>query len=116
MVVIQAESGKVLDTLAIGARSDAAAFDPETKLAFSSNGDGTVTVVGKSSSDHYKVLQNVPTTPMGRTMALAPTTHKLYLAAAKTVGKDLSGVNAPHPRPNIKPDSFMILTIAPKAP
>ncbi|MGB9152926.1 MAG: YncE family protein [Alphaproteobacteria bacterium] len=114
MVITQAETGKSIDTLPIGARSDAAAFDAGTGLAFSSNGEGTLTVIGASTPNHYKVLQTVPTLPTARTMALDPATHSIYLAAAETEGGDASTAASPHSRPQLKPDSFKILTVEPK--
>jgi hypothetical protein len=115
MVVVQAETGKILDTLVIGAHSDGAIFDPGTKLAFSSNGEGTLTVVGASDPDHYEVVQIVPTMPTARTMALDPSTHQIYLAAAETEGFDPPTEKHPEPRPHVKPDTFMILTVGQKA-
>jgi hypothetical protein len=89
-------------------------FDPETNLAFSSNGDGTLTVVGASAHGHYRILQTVMTKLTARTMALDPATHRIYLAAADTEGVDPPTPQHPGPRPHIKPDSFMILTVGPK--
>src|SRR5262249_13304733 len=60
MVILDADGGKVLGTVAIGKGTDAAVFDQEARLAFSSNGDGTLTVVGEKG-DTYQVLANVPT-------------------------------------------------------
>lgn len=114
MVVVQAETGKIVAALPIGAHSDGAAFDPATGLAFSSNGEGTVTVIGSSASGSYKVLQTITTTPLARTMALDPSTHRLYLAAAESEGFDPPDEKHPEPRPHLKPDTFMILTVGPK--
>jgi YVTN family beta-propeller protein len=114
MVVVQADTGKIIDTLAIGAHSDAAIFDPGVKLAFSSNGDGTLTIVGLASSGHYTIAQNVATVPTARTMALDPSTHRLYLAAAETEGFDPPTAKNLEPHPHIKPDTFMILTVGQK--
>ncbi len=111
MVVVHADTGKLLDTLPIGAQSDGAVFDPNTQLAFSSNGEGTVTVVGAAGATQYKVVQIVSTIPTARTMALNPITHQLYLAAAETEGFDPPNEQHPYPRPHIKPDTFMILTV-----
>jgi YVTN family beta-propeller protein len=111
MVVVDATIGTIANTLPIGAHSDAALFDPETKLTFSSNGDGTLTVVDAASPDHYKVLQTVPTKLTARTMALNPTTHQIYMSAAQTEGFDPPTEQRPEPRPHIKPDTFMILTV-----
>jgi DNA-binding beta-propeller fold protein YncE len=113
MVVVDGATGAILETLPIGGSPDAAAFDPETGLAFSSNGDGTLTVVGAAGPDHYRVVQTVPTRPTARTMALDPATHRIYLAAAETDGFDPPTENHPHPRPHLKPESFMILTVGP---
>jgi YVTN family beta-propeller protein len=113
MVVVNAKTGKITDTLPIGEHSDGAAFDPATGLTFSSNGDGTLTVVGAGPDGHYQVLQTVTTVPTARTMALDPATHQLYLAAAETDGFDPATPEHPHPRPHMKPDSFMIVTVAP---
>jgi len=114
MVVIDAVTGKIKDTLPIGASSDAAIFDPETKRVFSSNGEGSLTVVDASPPDHYQVVQTVATMPTARTMALDPLTHQLYLAAAETNGFDQPTAKHPHPRPHIKPETFMILTVGQK--
>ena len=121
MVVIDAATGAIGDTLPIGASSDAAVFDPGTQLAFSSNGDGTLTVVDASPPDHRcTVAETVPTVPTARTMALDPTTHRIYLAAAETDGVDTgvgpSSPERPHPHPPLKPGTFMILTVGRTTP
>ena len=113
MLVVDAGTGKILDTLPIGQHSDAAAFDPATGLAFASNGDGTLTIVSAAEEGGYKVAQTVATKPAARTMALDPMTHKIYLAAAEIEGFDPPTESHPDPRPRIKPDSFMILTVSP---
>ncbi|HUY67951.1 MAG TPA: YncE family protein [Alphaproteobacteria bacterium] len=102
MVVVDALTGKIRDTLDIGSHPDAARFDAGTGLAFSSNGgDGTLTVVGKGDGGHYKVLQSVPTKISARTMALDPETHDIYLSAAETEGFDPPTAQHPEPRPHI---------------
>jgi len=110
MLIIDANNGKIIDTLPIGQHSDGAAFDEVTGLAFSSNGDGTLTVVGVDKG-HYKVLQIVQTKVTARTMALNPSTHTIYLAAAETEGFDPPTEQHPEARPHIKPDTFMILIV-----
>ncbi|HZT42674.1 MAG TPA: YncE family protein [Chthonomonadaceae bacterium] len=83
MVVMDADTGKVIATPAIGRGTDASAFDPKTGLAFSSNGDGTLTVVQEKDPNTFEVAQNVTTEPGARTMALDPKTHSIYLCTAK---------------------------------
>lgn len=113
MLVVDAETGKVLAALPIGAHTDAAAFDAATGLAFASNGDGTLTIVGAAGDGRYKVLQTIRTWPSARTMALDPTTHTIYLAAAQTEGFDAPTDGRPQPRPHMAADSFAILTVSP---
>ena len=80
MAMIDAASGKVVATVPIGAGVDANAFDPGTQLAFSSNGEGTVTIAHEDGPDKLTVVQTLKTEPHARTMALDPATHKIYLA------------------------------------
>ena len=82
MVVIDADDGKLIATLPIGARTDGAAFDPSTRRAFSSNGDGTLTVIAEKGPNSFVVLDTVPTMLGARTMTLDPKSGRLYLVAA----------------------------------
>ena len=61
---------------------DAVAFDPDAQNAFSSNGDGTVTIVHEDDPATFKVLQTVETVPGARTCTLDPKTHRLWLVSA----------------------------------
>ena len=79
MVIVNAITGKVISTVPIGGRVDACGFDPGTNLAFSSNGEGSLTVVKELSPKEFKVVDNVDTGKGLRTMALDPTTHNVYL-------------------------------------
>jgi DNA-binding beta-propeller fold protein YncE len=82
MVVVDAESGKQIASLPIGARSDGAAFDTSTRRAFSSNGEGTLTVIAEREPNVFVVLGTVPTRLGARTMTVDSTTGRLYLVAA----------------------------------
>ncbi len=77
---MDADSGKVITTVPIGSGVDAAAFDPATGLAYSSNGDGTLTVVKEEDRNKFSVLGNVKTERGARTMALDERTHNIYLS------------------------------------
>lgn len=106
MAVVDADSGKVVTTIPIGQGVDANAFDPETKLAFSSNGEGTLTVVHEDSPDKFTVVENVPTKRSARTMGLDLKTHNIFLPAAE--------YDPPAPgeqRGKMKPGSFVILLV-----
>ena len=108
MAVVDANTGKVIATPVIGDGPDAAAYDPKTKLAYSSSGDGTLTVIDASNSS-YKVLQNLVTEKGARTMALDTATGKAYLASAKFGTRPAATAADPHPWPTIVPDSFTVI-------
>jgi YVTN family beta-propeller protein len=82
MVVADADDGHQVATVPIGKGPDAARFDPATRLAYSSNHDGTLTIVHEDDADHYRVVANVPTQAGARTMALDQATHRVWLVAA----------------------------------
>ena len=113
MAVVDADSGQVVATVAIGNGPDAAAYDAASKLVFSSNGEGTLTVVRQDSPDKYTVLKNAPTERSARTMTLDQKTHKIYLSAAQLGAAPEPTADNPHPRPKIVPDSFHVLVLSP---
>ena len=109
MVVLEADTGKILATLKIGRGTDYAAFDPELGLAFSSNGaDGTLTVVAEDSATQYAVAANLPTQAGARTMALDPKAHRLYLPTARFKAPAAGEQGR---RRTMEPDSFVILVV-----
>lgn len=113
MAVVDADSGKVVATPAIGEGPDAAGFDPGRKLAFSSNGEsGTLTVVKESGKDQYSVAQTLKTAEGARTMALDDKTHKIYLSTAKFGPAPAPTADRPHPRPPVLSGSFEILIVS----
>lgn len=114
MAVSDADLGKVVKTLTIGDGPDAAAFDPSSGLAFSSNGaDGTLTVVREDSPSDYTVVDTVATQRGARTMALDERTHHIYFATAQFGPPPPATPERPNPRPSILPDTFEILDVAP---
>jgi DNA-binding beta-propeller fold protein YncE len=84
MAVMNADTGQVITTLPIGDHVDATAFDPETRLIFNSNGEGTITVIHQDSPDKYSLVETVKTLPRAKTMALDPKTHQLFLSTAES--------------------------------
>ncbi|TSJ38756.1 YncE family protein [Mucilaginibacter corticis] len=82
MEVVNILTGKVVATVPIGAGVDAVAFDPETKLIFCSNGDGTTTIIKQQAADKYAVVQTLATQTRAKTLALDTKTHKIYLSVA----------------------------------
>jgi YVTN family beta-propeller protein len=113
MAVIDANSGKTLANPAIGEGPDAARYDAKRKLAFSSNGGGTLTIID-ASKPTYPVLQNLDTQKGARTMTLDWITGHLYLATAEFGERPAPSAANPHPRPAIVPGSFTILVVGQK--
>ena len=104
MVIMDADTGKVIATPAVGAGTDASVFDPDTGNAFASaGGSGTLTVIHEDSPDRFRVVDNVPTQPGARTMALDTKTHNILLVTGKR------GHGATYRQ--IKPDTFVVLVV-----
>jgi hypothetical protein len=112
MAVVNADTGKVLATPAIGDGVDATTFDNETGLAFASCGEGVLTVVREEPADKFSVAENVPTQPGARTLALDSKTHNVYVVTAKFGPPPAATADNPHPRRSILPDSFVVLVVA----
>ncbi len=109
MVMMDSATGKVVGTVPSGDRVDGNAFDPGTQFAFSSNGDGTVTIAHEDSPDKLTVVQILATERGARTMALDPRTHRIYLPSAKYEAQPPPAAGASRQRPKIIPGSFKVL-------
>jgi DNA-binding beta-propeller fold protein YncE len=112
MAVVNADSGKVLATPAIGEGVDATAFDAETGLAFASCGEGVLSVIHEDTPDKFSMVENVPTQTGARTMALDSKTHNVYVVTAKFGPPPAATADNPHPRRSIVPDSFVVLVLS----
>jgi DNA-binding beta-propeller fold protein YncE len=112
MVILNADDGKIITTLPIGAGVDGATFNPKTMEAFSSQGDGTLTVVKENSPTSFEVEQNVQTQRSAKTLTLDTKTNRVLLIAA-----EFTPPPAPPPaggragRGQMVPDSFSILVV-----
>jgi YVTN family beta-propeller protein len=107
MAIVDGKTGKLLGAPKIGDGPDAAGYDAQLGLAFSSNGQsGTISVIGRTGTG-YEVVQTVPTAPTARTMALDPDRHIIYLAAAKVGAAQPGQRRAP-----ALPDTFEIIVVA----
>ncbi len=107
MIVFDLKTEKVIQSIPIGSRTDGAAFDESLKRAYSSNGDGTMTVV-QESGDQFKVLETVKTQAGARTICLDPETHHLFLPTS-----EFEPLVKGERRPKIKPGTFVVLEVAP---
>ena len=83
LMVINASNGKIVDKITIGDGCDGTAFDPATKNIFTSNGDGTMTIIHEKDADKFTVVENVITKKGARTIALDKATHLVYLPTAE---------------------------------
>jgi DNA-binding beta-propeller fold protein YncE len=112
MAEVDPKTGRVLATVPIGDGVDANGFDPDPGLAFSSNGDGTLTVAREEEGARpLSVVANVPTQRGARTMALDEKTHRVFLVTAEFGPPPSPTADQPHPRPSQIPGTFTILVV-----
>ncbi|MCW3109016.1 MAG: YncE family protein [Segetibacter sp.] len=109
LAIINSTDGKLVSKLPIGDGCDGVAFDPATKNVYTSNGEGTMTVIHESDANNFKVLENVKTKPRARTIALDTNTHKVYLPTAEF--EPLASNAAKGERPKMIPGTFQVLVI-----
>ena len=107
--VVDARTGRVLATVPAGEDIDATAYDPGTRLAFASAGDGTLTVVPTDAA--ALTPSTVATGPRGKTMALDPRTHRVYVPVAQYGAAPAPTAGNPRPRPPMVPGSFAVLVL-----
>jgi YVTN family beta-propeller protein len=113
MAVTDANTGKSLATPAIGDGPDAAGYDAKHQLVFSSNGDGTLTIVD-AGKPGYPVLQTVTTKRGARTMAFDAANGRVYLVTADFGPAPAATTENPRPRPAVLPNSFTVLVVGKK--
>jgi DNA-binding beta-propeller fold protein YncE len=112
MEILDSETGRIVSELTIGSAPDSAAFDSNLGIAFSSNGDGTLTLIKENDPDHFSVLQNVITQKGARTMAYDSDNHRAYLVTASFGETPPATKEQPKPRPAIIPNSFVVLVVS----
>ncbi|CAN5467029.1 hypothetical protein BH09SUM1_BH09SUM1_21340 [soil metagenome] len=113
LVVLNSDNGEVVTTVDIGERVDGAAFDPTRNMIFSSNGDGTTTIIHEDSADKYTVVENIATKKGARTIAIDDATGQLYLPAAEYGATPAATTDQPRPRASVVPGSFQYIRIDP---
>jgi hypothetical protein len=109
MIILNSQDGKVVASVPIGSGVDGAAFDADKGLAFSSNGDGTLTIVHEDSPDKFSVVDTVSTQKGARTLALDAASHRIFTVTAEFGETPAPTAEHPHPRPTIVPGSFVLL-------
>ncbi|HXC25136.1 MAG TPA: hypothetical protein VNU46_04410 [Gemmatimonadaceae bacterium] len=112
MAISDAKQGRLIATLPIDGGVDATTFDPRTHNAFSSNGDGTLTIIHEDTPNRFRVIETVPTMKGARTMTLDPKTHHVYLVSAQfgPPPADSTAAN-PRRRPPVLPGTFTVLVV-----
>jgi DNA-binding beta-propeller fold protein YncE len=108
LLVVDSTDGKIVATLPIGKGSDAAAYDAARKRIFSSNSDGTLSVIQQNTPQHYVGLGDIPTRELARTMALDPKSGRVYLVAADRLEVDPAATD-PRKRFAVRPGSVALL-------
>lgn len=110
MVIMDAATGKIINSFPIGRGVDYAGFDPQANLIFFSCGDGTLNIFHEKTPDQYEDAGAVKTQPSARTMAFDPKTKKIFLSAAEYVEIPATPP-ATRPQRSIKPGSFVVLVV-----
>ena len=111
MTILDTTAGNVIATMPIGANVDGNGFEAGTGLAFSANGDGTLTIVREASPGNFEVVETVSTKRGSRTMAIDPFTHYIYLPAAEFTQPKESAQAGAKPRPVMVKGSFEVLVV-----
>jgi DNA-binding beta-propeller fold protein YncE len=109
MMILDSKTGTLISQLPIGQRVDGVVFDPELKMAFSSNGEGSITVVQEVSANEFKIIETIKTEPGARTITLDPQTHHLFVSTAQFGDAPPATAENPNPRPKIMPNTFTVL-------
>jgi anion transporter len=112
MAIADAASMKVIATLPIGEHVDAAAFDPDSGLAFASTGDGYLTIIKESAAGQFSVVENVKTQRTAKTMVLDPKTKKIFLPAVEGAPEDATGPPKASGPGAYKAGPFVVLVMA----
>ena len=111
MVVMDATSGKVINSFPIGRGVDYGGFDPQAKLIFFSCGEGVLSIYHEKSPDEYEDMGAVKTQARARTMAFDPKTKKIFLPTAEFVETPPATAGG-RPTRTIKPDTFVVLVVS----
>jgi YVTN family beta-propeller protein len=109
LIVLDATDGKVVAKIDIGDGCDGVAFDAAAGLIYTSDGEGTLSVIKEETKDKFVKLASIPTKKSARTIAIDAGTHKIYLPAA-----DLEAPPAGGGRPKMIPGTFQVLVFGVK--
>jgi DNA-binding beta-propeller fold protein YncE len=108
LAVVDAGNGKVIQTIPIGDGCDGDGFDPHTGNIFTSNGEGTLSIIHEKSASEFETVATIPTKRGARTIAVDPETHWIYLPTADFERPDPAN---PKARPQMIPGTFQVLVV-----
>lgn len=111
MIVLDSDNGKIIAEVPIGKRVDGVVFDSSTKQAFSSNGEGSISIVQEVSANEFKSIGTVKTEVGARTIAFDSKTHHVFVSSAQYGETPAATTENPRPRPKVVPGTFMILEL-----
>ena len=111
MVIMDAQKGNIIAALEIGEHVDGCVFDPALKRAYTSNGEGTITVVQEENANKFSILTTITTKRGARTICIDTKTHHLFLPTAQYGEAPAPTSENPHPRASIKPGTFEIIEV-----
>jgi DNA-binding beta-propeller fold protein YncE len=111
MAILNSDDGKIITTVPIGSGVDGAVFNPATMEAFSSQRDGTLTVVKEKSPTNFEVEQNVTTMQSAKTLTLDSKTNRILLIAAEFTPPPAPPPGGRPGRGQLVPGSFSILVV-----
>ena len=106
LMVINATNGKIIAKLPIGDGCDGTAFDAALNTIYSSNGEGTLTIIKEEAKDKFTVVKDLPTKRGARTLGLDSKSHIIYLPTA-----DFGTPPAEGQRPPMIPGTFQVLVV-----
>jgi DNA-binding beta-propeller fold protein YncE len=113
LVVMDADSGKVIQSFPITGGADAAAFESETNLIFVSTRDGMIHIFHEDSPDKFSALDSVKTEFGAKTMGIDTKTHNLFVDTADFAPAPAPTAEHPNPRRAPIPGTFRVLVYAP---
>ena len=110
-VILSADDGKIITTLPIGKGTDGGGFNPNTMEAFSSQGDGTLTIIKENSPTSFEVEQTVKTKPRAKTCTLDTKNNQIVLITTEPAPAPPAADGASQPAGRGGPSLLDILVV-----
>ena len=109
LVVLEADTGKIIQSFPISAGADAAVYEPETRLLFVSTREGFVHIFREDSPDKFSAVESVKTEFGAKTMGLDTKTHNIFVDTADFGQPPAPTAERPHPQPAPVLGTFRLL-------